>query len=197
MVLFKLDKIIKKKYENHVNITQEQKEKLNYNEFKIKALDIFSSILVFYFSGINQKYIKNILYSEKTNIFISCIDNKFNPKNITSILMCHKTESSNVIKYYILLLGTHERFRKFGYGRVILDEFVDYIKKKYNKTNNKRKIKILLKSLESSVNFYLNYGFVKSNTKLVTNKLFYKYETLSELKLNQDKILEFEISNFK
>lgn len=186
MVLFEFNEIIKNKYINQQNI-------LNYDEFKIKALDIFSSILVFYFSRINQKYIENILYFEKTNIFISCIDNKFNSKNITSILMCHKTESSNIIKYYILLLGTHERFRKFGYGKVILDEFVDYIKKKSNSTNNKRKIKIILKSLESSINFYLDYGFVKSNSKVITNKLFYKYETLSELKSNKDKILEFEI----
>jgi hypothetical protein len=188
MVLFEFDKIIKDKYDIHNlnNVTQQ----ISFDEFKSNGLKQFSKIFPFYFSGINEKYIGNILYSDKTHILVSCIDNKFNIKNITSILIFHKTNSSKLIKYYILLLGTHERFRKYGYGKVILDEFIEFVKK-FNKSE--KKIKILLKSLESSMRFYLSNGFVQTQSELKSNKLFFKYETQSELKLNQEKILELDI----
>lgn len=186
MVLFDFDDILKNKYNAYIE--NNDCESISYNEFKIKGLNIFSNIFPFYFSHISQNYIENILNSNKIKILVSCIDNNFNIKNMTSILIFHKTISLDCIKYYILLLGTHERFRKFGYGKIILDEFIDYIGKS-NNTN--KKIKILLKSLESSMNFYLSYGFVISELK--SNRLFYKYEPTSELKLNQEKILELVI----
>ena len=95
----------------------------------------------------------------------------------------------------MLILGTHKRFRKFGYGKLILDEFVEFVQKsKKNKnTNLDIKIKILLKSVDSSLNFYLNYGFVISSDTLNTNRLFYKYEPETDLKENKEKILELLI----
>ena len=87
------------------------------------------------------------------------------------------------------MLGTHERFRKYGYGKVILDEFIEFIKK-LNKSN--KKIKILLKSLESSMGFYISNGFIQSELK--SNRLFFKYETINELKLGKEQILELNIN---
>ena len=188
MVLFEFDKIIKYKYDKYIEKNNNVNQ-ISFNEFNSKGIKKFSELFPFYFSGINQNYTQNILDSDKTHIIISCIDNKFDIKNITSILIYHKTTSSDTIKYYILLLGTHERFRKYGYGKVILDEFIEFIKIS-NRTN--KKIKILLKSLESSLNFYLSNGFIESELK--PNRLFYKYETAKELKLNEEKILELNIN---
>jgi hypothetical protein len=191
MVLFEFDKIIKDKYDKYINNNNNNIDNIiiSFDEFKSKGYKQFSKIFPFYFSGIGQNYIDNILHSEKTHILVSCIDNKFNIKNITSILIFHKTKSNDLSKYYILLLGTHEQFRKYGYGKLILDEFIEFV----NKSNkSKKKIKILLKSLESSVGFYLSNGFVKSELK--SNKLFFKYEMPNELKLNKEKILEFNIN---
>lgn len=187
MVLFEFDKIIKDKYDRY-NEKNNNTNPISFDEFKLKGLQKFSELFPFYFSGINQNYIQQILTSDKTHIIVSCIGDKFDIKNITSILVYHKTTSSNIVKYYTLLLGTHERFRKYGYGKVILDEFIEFVKKS-NKSN--KKIKILLKSLKSSLNFYLGNGFVESELK--SNRLFYKYETVQELKLNKEKILELNI----
>lgn len=186
MVLFEFDEIIKDKY-NRCN-KNNNTNPISFDEFKIKCLKKFSELFPFYFSGINHNYIQNILASDKIHIIFYCIGNNFDIKNITSILIYHKTTLSYIIKYYILLLGTHERFRKYGYGKVILDEFIEFIKK-INKSN--KKIKIILKSLESSMDFYLSNGFIKSDLK--SNKLFYKYETIYELKKFEEKILELNI----
>ena len=187
MVLFEFDKIIKDKYDKYIiknNINQ-----ISFNEYKSKGLEQFSKLFPFYFSGININYTDNILNSDKTHILVSCIGDKFDIKNITSILIYHKTISLDFTKYYILLLGTHERFRKYGYGKVILDEFIEFIKK-LNKSN--KKIKILLKSLESSMGFYISNGFIQSELK--SNRLFFKYETINELKLGKEQILELNIN---
>jgi GNAT superfamily N-acetyltransferase len=188
MVLFEFDKIIKNKYDKYKKKNNNVNQ-INFDEFKSKGLEKISELFPFYFSGINQNYIENILNSNKTHIIISCIGDKFDIKNITSILTYHKTTSLNTIKYYILLLGTHERFRKYGYGKIILDEFIEFVKKA---NNPNKKIKILLKSLEKSSVFYITNGFVKSELK--SNRLFFKYETVQELKLNEEKILELDVN---
>ena len=105
-----------------------------------------------------------------------------------SIIIFHKTQTKDKIKYYILGFGIHKRLRKYGYGKNSLDEFIIWIKQ--NNKSDKQKI-LLLKSIESSVNFYLTFGFVQTN--LISNKLFYKYEPNNELKFNQEKILEYVI----
>lgn len=192
MTLFDFDKIIKKKYIIYSNKKKiENKERINFDEFRNIGITQISKIFYFYFSGINQNYITNLFHSKRIKIVFSCIDPYFSLKNITSILIYHKTKSYTVNKYYILLLGTHDRFRKFGYGKVILNEFIDLIKL-YNIGLNNTNI-LLLKSLDSSMNFYLDYGFIKSKSSLQTNKLFFKYETNEELKNNKEKILQFDI----
>jgi hypothetical protein len=191
MVLFEFDNIIKDKYYKYVEKNNnDNNEILNFDEFKYNGYIQFSKIFPFYFSGVSKNYIENVLYSDKTHIIVSCIGDKFDIKNITSILIFHKTKSSNLTKYYVLLLGTHERFRKYGYGKVILDEFIEFVKKS---NKSEKKIKILLKSLETSIQFYLSNGFVQTQSELKSNRLFYKYETTDELKLNQEKILELDI----
>ena len=141
----------------------------------------------FYFSGISEQYIQNILSNNNDRIVLSCMNKTFSIKNVTSILIYHKTKSTEFTKFYVLVLGTHERFRKFGYGKVVLDEFVEWIG-----INNKfGEKKILLKSLDSSLKFYLDYGFECVPDELSTNKLFFKYEPIKELKNNKEKILEF------
>lgn len=188
MVLFEFDKIMKEKYINYKTNKLEKIQGIEYEQFYQIGIEKITEIFHFYFSGINQKYIIQIVQDKKNKILFSCIDEKFNLKNITSLLIYHKTKTTEFNKYYVLALGTHERFRKFGYGKVIIDDFVNWIKLK-NKSELKKKI--LLKSLESSLKFYLEYGFV--STELEHNRLFFKYETTNELKTNPEKILELII----
>ena len=190
MVLFELNKIIKNKY-NYYRINQPNKiTNINYDKFYQIGIEKIRKIFPFYFSGINQDYIDYILRNTNNKIILSCIDDNFDLKNISSILIYHKTKTQKFIKYYILLLGTHERNRNLGYGKVIIDEFIEWLKITDKSILTK---KILLKSVKSSLKFYIDYGFLQS--ELESNKLFYKYESTKELKSNIENLLEFIIES--
>ena len=188
MVLFDFDTIISDRYKFLKSNNPAKLNSLDLIQFKQKGIEQITKIFPFYFGNINQIYLTNVLSNNKTKIILSCIDNKFDLNNITSILIYHKTKLLHLTKFYILALGTHERFRKFGYGKIILDEFVQWIKQTNKSVGQK---KIILKSLETSMGFYNTYGFVLTDLKL--NKLFYKYETNLELKNNPEKILEYVV----
>ena len=139
-----------------------------------------------YIENINEQFIDIIFADNKNKIILFNIDSIFNTNNITSILVYHKVTSPIEIKYYILLLGTNCNFRNLGYANIILNEFIEWIKK--NKSN--KKIKLIVKSVDSSLQFYLKFGFVKSNSN---NRLFYKYEPVKTINNGLDSILELEV----
>ena len=186
MAIFMFDKIVKNKYKhinkNYVNIT--------FEEYQNKCIEKLFLMSRLYFDGISENYIRKLLENiKKIKIIFITINQKFVLNDIISIIFFHKTSSNNKNKYYVLCFGIHKKFRKFGYGKYSLDELVEWIK--LSDKNFKQKI-ILLKSVESSLNFYKTYGFVQ--TDLISNKLFFKYEPNKELKNNQEKILEFIIN---
>lgn len=185
MVLYEFNKIIKSKYKKYINKTSSPTD---FEEFKKKCLISISKIFYLYFTGISEDYIDNILTNDKVRISLICVNEKFSFQNIISIIIYHKTSSGNKIKYYVLAYGIHKKFRKYGYGKYSLDEFINWIKISTN--GDKQKI-LLLKSIETSMSFYLSYGFILSD--LASNKLFYKYEPRDELKSNKEKILEYKI----
>lgn len=190
MVLFEFDKILKHKYTKYNKHDPNKVNGIGLDEFVGIGIGIIKKKFPYYFSNISLEYVDRILADKSNKIMLSCINSdKFDLDNVSSILIYHKTKTNNIIKYYILVLGTHEKFRKFGYGSVILDEFIHYIK--LSNTSNTYKLKILLKSLDSSLNFYLRYGFVK--TDLEPNRLFYKYENIYDLKNSLSNILELDL----
>jgi len=180
MTLYDYDNIIKKKYKYYKKYNSNKILNINLKEFRNIGIEKINKILYLYFSNINNEYVKNVI-TKKNKIIFLCIDNIFSLENITTILIYHKTKNN---KYYILLLGTHEKIRNYGYGKIMLDKFINLIKIK-NKSSN---IKIILKSTQLSINFYKSYGFIEG--KLKFNKLFYKYEPIKELKKDENKILE-------
>lgn len=172
-------KILKNKYKYNKSIS--------FEEYKKTCIDKLLLFTQNYFTGISENYIKSIMHNNnKLKILFITIGHQFKINDIVSIIIYHKIQTVDKIKYYILSFGIHKRFRKYGYGKNSLDEFIELIKQ--NDKSNKQKI-LLLKSIESSLNFYIRYGFIK--TDLASNKLFYKYEPYDELKLNHEKILEF------
>jgi len=132
-----------------------------------------------YSDNINEKYIEIIKKDKKNKMIISCIDNDKN--NITSFIIYRKIILKTEIKFIILLISVHEEFRNNGYGKIILDEFIDYIKK----IKTKKPINIIVHPLDSSEFFFINYGFVKieksrflkeyEGWKIDSHKLIYKY----------------------
>ena len=63
--------------------------------------------------------------NKKSKILFLTIGQKFLLDDIISIIIYHNTSSNNKNKYYILCFGIHKKFRKFGYGKYTLDEFIE------------------------------------------------------------------------
>ncbi len=56
-----------------------------------------------------------------------------------------------------MVISTHFEYRNKGYGKALLDGFIERIK---NETkNSKKKVKIILSSLDEVVSYYQKYGF--------------------------------------
>lgn len=184
MVLFDYDKLLKLKY---INYSKTNLAPIDFESYKEIGLDKIKKIFHNYFTNLNQKYIENLFKYKKTKMLFLCSDTTFNINNIKSILIYSQTKSNDLIKYYLLALGTHYKYRNFGYGKISLNEFINLIKQ--TKTNLTKKI--LLKSVESSLNFYYAIGFVNANLK--SNKLFFKFEPADDLRTNSNKLLEYLI----
>ena len=71
-------------------------------------------------------------------------------------------------RYIIFILAVRKDFRKAGVGTNLLNAFRD----KINQSFCKKRIEIVLHSLESSSGFYKKYGFQRINT----NKFIENYE---------------------
>lgn len=190
-MLFEFNKILKKKYNLYKKTKPNKMQNIDFDEFKKIGIEQIKKIFHNYFTGININYINNILNDKTNHILLSCISNNFEISNITSILIFHKTKLKNITKYYIWLIGTHTNVRNLGYGSIIINEFIEFIKSKsLNQKNNQKQI-LLLKSLDTSLKFYLDLGFEQA--VLSENKLFFKYETLEEIKNNKNFILQYII----
>jgi hypothetical protein len=177
-MLHTYEDILENKYINldiqisYRNYIINEKESLKY---KLKDL---------YLENINFDYIDIILSDKKNKIICHNIDNYYNKKNITSILIYQMSIFNGEIIYYIFLLGTHVYFRNLGYGKIILDEFIQKVKLEYL---DYQKI-IVLKSLIPNIEFYEFFGFIKLCDYDKYN-LFDKYEEFT----NETVLLELKL----
>jgi ribosomal protein S18 acetylase RimI-like enzyme len=104
---------------------------------------------------------------DKNNkILIFCLDdNDISYNSIVGIIMYRQILNTNMKnRYYIPLLAIRKKARKLGYGKIILNEFMEKIK-------NNKITEIVLLSLKSSVNFYLKYGFKLETSKYLERNL--------------------------
>ena len=69
-----------------------------------------------------------------------------------------------------MLIAVHPNVRNTGYGKITLNEFINFIYKK-NKI-----LEIFLHSLDTSLYFYYNFGFKKINK----NNFIQNYEGIQE-----------------
>jgi len=111
-----------------------------------------------YCDNINYKYFQIIKNDLKNKILLHSIDNKIDSlnENISSFIIYRKIILKNDINYIIFLIGVYEDIRNYGYGKLILDEFIENIR---IKNKSFKKINIILHSLDESKYFFINYGF--------------------------------------
>lgn len=161
------------------------KDKLikKYNNYDIYLYDKYYKIGIYkispiikeYADNINEGFIDFILNSNNIEIvFYSNNSTKSINNNLGIIIYTKSTNIYNKQKknnIYLLLLCIKKKYRKFGYGKVFLEEFIDYIK---NLNNNDKTI--VLHPLISSVYFYKTFGFSEIIDKPYNYKKLFKFE---------------------
>lgn len=132
----------------------------SYNEMVKKSkngnyedgIQILAPIIKNYADTVNESYIDKILNNDDIDIILYCNNSKFNISNCIGFIIYTKTD--NIVN--LLLLCINKKNRKFGYGKVFLEEFISFCKRE-----NIRKI--TLEPLENSINFYKTNGFIEVN----------------------------------
>jgi ribosomal protein S18 acetylase RimI-like enzyme len=150
-----------------------------------KFYDDTESVMFYYsFRSISMMYTERLLRHNKTKFAFYCMDTEFNIANCPSCLIYYKhlDKTKNEVEYYILMICTMPRFKKFGYASKLLNDFIERVKSENAKHLN-RKIKIIVSSLETAVTYYEKYGFYwtkKSMLEYPVLLLFEKYEEEKE-----------------
>lgn len=157
-----------------------RKRKIDYKQLYINGLQTLKPIVKEFAETINENFIDQIFDDDDIEIIFYCNDYKFSINTCTGFVIFTKT----IDKIYLLLLCVNKKYRKFGYGKVFLEEFVEYTKNKYIKNK-----KIVLHPLDNTISFYKTFGFNESNCMPCKYRKLFKYEkydknaTLLELEI--------------
>ena len=158
--------------------------------------DTFNLLYNYTYNVICPKYIYTLLLDQKNKIAFRCIDTEFRIENCPSILIYHRyyDKKTKELFYYILMICTKPKFKKFGYASKLLDDFIQHIKMKHSQSEIQtpyNKIKIALSSVETAVTFYETYGFKWTRALITEHKTLMRYEKYDEDKIYT--VMEFNI----
>ena len=149
-MLINLDKFLKLKFKNKEQLKKAHEQK---HKFLLK-----------FCTNINIEYLKGICSDVNNKILLYTINEKLsdNYKNEIIGLIVYRIilYNSNKTRIYISLIAIHKKMRSFGYGSIILDEFI-------SKYQNNKILELVLLSLQSSYDFYEKLGFEKSDVKYI------------------------------
>lgn len=131
--------------------------------------------------NINEKFIDRIFnISNNIEILIYTNCNEFKLTNIIGFIIYDKTCKRQIKedKIYLLLLCINSIYREYGYGKIFMTEFIEFIIKL-----NKNQKKIILHPLESTYNFYKSIGFTQTKDKIYKFKKLFNYELYNKNKI--------------
>jgi len=130
---------------------------------------------------IKTDYTTCLLEDKNNTIAFYCLDKEFSVKNSPSSLIFRKYKYRNKIQYCILFACTETEYRGKGYASKMMDGFIDRIRQE-NSKNKGLDIKIVLNSFESSVLFYVNYGFTWTGDSILKYPKLLNHEVYDEAK---------------
>lgn len=148
-------------------------DKDTYNHYYKLGLEKIIPILKEYADTINENFLEELIYQDDIEIIFYSSNTDFVLKNCQGIIIWTKTINpiTKEEKIYLLLACIQKQYRKYGYGTVFLQEFINFVKV----LNNKSK-RIILHSLETSVKFYKSLGFTEVPDKPINYKKLFKFE---------------------
>jgi GNAT superfamily N-acetyltransferase len=151
-----LKNFLKKKYQKYDIIT--------YNYFFNIYIKKISSMIKEYADTINEKFIDKLLESKNIEIVFYQNNSEFNIKKCIGFIIYTKTKSN----IYLLLFCIQKAYRKFGYGKIFSEEFINYIE------NLKKNL--ITHPIDSSIEFYKSIGFTQIFDKIYNYKKIFQFE---------------------
>jgi len=157
-------------------------------EFKNDTEMIFT---YFNYGSISIDYIENLLKYESNKTAFCCTEDKFVVRSCPSCMIYSKQnkKNSDTIVYYIMVISTDKEFRGQGYATKLLNGFVERVREETS--GSKKKVKIVLSSLDEVVSYYQNYGFEAVDCSFDNYPYLQRFEVFDEEKMYT--IMELEI----
>ena len=151
-------------YKRRMNLNKLNRNCDKYKNHRKKYLDRVFTLACTFSENMSHGFIKRVIFDRMNKIMVYMIEDK-----ICGLLVYRKAMNNRDKKRYIIfILVVRKDFRKAGVGTNLLNAFRD----KINQSFCKKRIEIVLHSLESSSGFYKKYGFQRINT----NKFIENYE---------------------
>ena len=148
-----------------------------------KLFDIFCSMA----KTINEYYIYE-LFAGNNKIVLYSIERPLdNIENCPCGLIYTIEKKENELNVYIMFIATKYKYRNAGYASLFINEFIDYIKRKFvGKFEN---IAIILDSVQPSVTFYEHFGFKWTTTEKKYDEVFH----ITEKNVNEHFIMVYKL----
>ena len=138
------------------------------NTDPLKLFEIFCQMA----KAINFYYIYKLFELSDSKIVLYSIDNSSSVdiENCPCGLIYQIDKKDKEINIYITFIATKYKYRSCGYASLFMNEFIEFIKRKY--LGKFEKIEIILDSIMSAVTFYEHFGFKWTTTETKHNSIF-------------------------
>lgn len=158
------------------------------DEFKNDIDMIFT---YFNYGTIGIDYLQNLLNHESNKTAFYCTEDTFVIRSCPSCMIYSKQnkKNSDTIMYYLMVISTQQELRGKGYATSLLNGFVERIKEET--VNSKKKVKIVLSSLDEAVSYYQKCGFEAVDCSFENYPYLQRFEKHEEDKLYT--IMELDI----
>ena len=138
----------------------------------------YKSLIYEYSNSLNEKFIELLLDNEKNKILIYNLDQQLKHENTIGFIIFTSSFLNHENRFYLLTMAIHHEFQNMGYGSLLLQEFITYVKQsKQSKQSNPNKI--ILHSTYENISFYEKNKFVKNNDHHLY-KTLYQYEKFNK-----------------
>ncbi len=159
-----------------------------YNYYYLAGLSYIIPLIKQFAETVNENFIDHLFHHKikdpavsieklvsrgEIEIIIYSSDTQFKLANAKGFIIYTKTTHSvtKEEKIYLLLLCVNKTYRKYGYGKVFMDEFIQFIK-----NSNSKSKRVILHSLDTSLQFYKSFGFTEVPDKVTNYKKLFKFE---------------------
>ena len=158
-----------------------------YNKYYTSGLTSIIPIIKYFAETVNGDFIDQLFHKlfeptvsiEKLvsrgeiEVIIYSSETEFKLANAKGFIVYTKTTHSvtKEEKIYLLLLCVNKSYRKYGYGKVFMEEFIELVK-----NSNSKSKRVILHSLDTSLQFYKSFGFTVIPDKITNYKKLFKYE---------------------